>query len=271
MVYLKENEVVVQRGDTISSLAARHHVSVKALVECNGLTPPYGLKNVQKLRLPPGSWTVPEDSRGTDPVLLKEREDVQWTTVEEESSLEGERPILLADADTNAELDSQLEETLVQNPKPSKSVDKKPVHAGWGVREKNTEISASTKKPQTKVKKVRFLRPVSGAVTKKFQRNKQGAPSTGVRMRASKGTPIYATADGTVVISGKMKGEPGKAVVLIKHSDGWSSFYKMLSSASVSKNESVKQGDVLGVSEGPEIIFELRDKRSPVDPEKHMK
>jgi murein DD-endopeptidase MepM/ murein hydrolase activator NlpD len=292
IVYLKEGEILVQRGDTISSIAARHHISIKALVECNRLLPPYGLKNIKKLTLPSGQWTSPADNGHTNPVLLKEKETVQWTTVSEDPEpLASENPILLGEIDGEAELDSEadsgLETRLIQDPqeldwdgevdggvrdavdgsRPKKKIPpktKEPPHANWG-------SAGRTGDSKKKIKKVRFCRPVSGAVTKKFQKNKHGAPSKGIRFKASKGCPVYAAADGTVLLGGKLKGDPSKAVVLVKHNDKWTSCYRALAKSSVSKDQFVKQGDLLGTSEGPEMIFELRDQdRAVVDPEKYL-
>jgi N-acetylmuramoyl-L-alanine amidase len=47
--------VVVQPGDTLSSIAARHHTSVAALVQANSLADPDVVPIGRTLRVPPGS------------------------------------------------------------------------------------------------------------------------------------------------------------------------------------------------------------------------
>lgn len=52
VIILQPGEIIVQPGDTIYSLAQRHNVSVRLLVQLNGLYPPYTLKPLDRLRLP---------------------------------------------------------------------------------------------------------------------------------------------------------------------------------------------------------------------------
>jgi len=275
LIYLKEGEILVQRGDTLSSIAARHNVSVKALAECNNLPAPYGLNRIKTLKLPSPDGKMPTyGTPSTAPTLLNDKDDVQWTTVDEVSIEQGEKPSekpsLVADGnidleetkDSEEEKDSELEGSLVgDTQKPIDAVNKKIPHvaAGWG-----KEPSA---KPEKKAKKtVPFIHPVSGGISKKF---KKGA--LGISFKAPKGTPVYAIADGTVVLSGPMRGDSSKVVVLIDHGGKWSSCYKKLEKSCISSKKQVKQGDLIGYSQGPDLPFELRDNRSTVNPEKHLK
>jgi murein DD-endopeptidase MepM/ murein hydrolase activator NlpD len=83
----------------------------------------------------------------------------------------------------------------------------------------------------------------------------------GVCFTAAKGTPVYAPADGRVLVSGKMTGDPSKVMVMIEHGDGWTSCCKRMAMASIAKNQQIKKGDYLGDCEGPIMIFELRKDR----------
>ena len=288
LVYLKSGEVIVLKGDTLSKVAARHNVSVKALAECNGLKPPYLLKKITKLQLPGGEtvYVSESESPATRPVILKENEDVQWTDVEDsthsKSSEYSEKPRLMAAVDA----DSDLEDSLTEDEDlPVKQSKKSKAPAGWSVTDHSKDApeddASTSKKKQSKkdaaasnklsaAKKVGFCPPVSGKITQKFRKNKKGPQDSGIRFKAPKGTPIYASSDGKVLFSGKLEGDPSKVVILIDHPKQWTSCYKTIDKACVSKNQDVKQGDVIGYSSGPDCIFELRNARGPVDPEKQF-
>ena len=84
---------------------------------------------------------------------------------------------------------------------------------------------------------------------------------TGVDLRATKGTKIYAANAGTV-----LKSEYNTAYgnyVLIDHGGGIATLYAHMSSRKVTKGQKVKQGDVIGLvgstgySTGPHLHFEV--------------
>ncbi|MBM3631878.1 MAG: M23 family metallopeptidase [Alphaproteobacteria bacterium] len=288
LVYLKSGEVVVLRGDTLSSVAARHGVSVKDLAECNGLKAPYRLTNITKLQLPGGRahFSTEPEPVSSGPVILKDNEDVQWTDVgggPEERSSKSQKPVLMADIDADSDLENSLTETDERSDddsdsKPSQSRD------GWNVTnhskkgaERSDNQPKTVGKTEEKVKKsvkkgppksTGFCRPVSGKITEKFKKSKKGPQNVGIKFKAPKNTPVYASSDGKVVHSGKLSGDPSKVVILIDHPNNWSTCYKSIDRACVSAEQGVKQGQLIGYSSGPDCIFELRNARGPVDPEK---
>lgn len=119
----------------------------------------------------------------------------------------------------------------------------------------------------------RFGWPVSGSVTSGFG---QRCGSSGCRMHsgidisAPVGTPVGASAAGTVVGAGD-QGAYGLTVV-IDHGDGFATLYAHLSSISVSSGQRVGRGTVVGAvgttgnATGPHLHFEIRYGGSPVDP-----
>ena len=100
-------------------------------------------------------------------------------------------------------------------------------------------------------------------------------PHTGIDYACPEGTPILASADGTVVYSAFDTTGYGK-VVIIQHKDGRATLYAHLLDRNVTPNQTVKQGDVIGHSgntgnsTGPHLHFEARkqwnDWRSHFDP-----
>ncbi len=119
------------------------------------------------------------------------------------------------------------------------------------------------------------IRPVKGWITSRFGRRK--SPFTGRRefhrgvdIAASKGTPIYASADGVVAFSGS-KGLMGKMIV-IDHGFGMLTRYAHIHKLLKKKGEHVKRGDKIalvgntGRSTGPHLHYEVRLNGVAVNP-----
>lgn len=100
---------------------------------------------------------------------------------------------------------------------------------------------------------------------------RQGSDHDGVDLRAKKGTPIYAVADGKVIYAAHKISGYGKMIV-IKHPSGHSSVYAHASKLNVVNGNSVKRGQKIaesgatGRAEGPHLHFEVREGSKPIDP-----
>lgn len=118
-----------------------------------------------------------------------------------------------------------------------------------------------------------FLLPVEGKILSDFGPKSGGLHNDGINIAAARGTPIRATANGTVAYAGD--GLPGFGnLVLIKHADGWTSAYAHADSIAVKRGDAVRQGQTIGeigatgtVNE-PQLHFELRQHDRAVDPKK---
>ena len=92
----------------------------------------------------------------------------------------------------------------------------------------------------------------------------------GIDLSAKLGTPVYACADGKVVLS---ENKPGNGEYLqIDHAEGFASRYLHLKKRNVLEGESVKVGDLIGfvgttgVQSGPHLHFEILKNGEPQDP-----
>lgn len=96
-------------------------------------------------------------------------------------------------------------------------------------------------------------------------------PHEGIDLTAAKGTPIYATADGTVVQAGYREGGFGKKV-LIDHGYGYSTLYGHCDEILVQPGQKVSRGEVIarvgstGLSKSPHLHYEVHVNGRPVDP-----
>jgi len=122
-----------------------------------------------------------------------------------------------------------------------------------------------------------FLWPIKGTstITSYFGMRmhpilKKKKMHTGIDISASSGTTIIAVSGGTVIMADWFGGY-GKAVI-IDHGSGKSTLYAHTSKILVSEGEEVKAGQKIaevgstGLSTGPHLHFEVREKGTPVNP-----
>ena len=123
------------------------------------------------------------------------------------------------------------------------------------------------------------IRPAPGWLTSRFAYRL--SPFTGRRefhdgldIADRIGTPVVATADGTVIHAGP-EGLLGNCVI-INHGHGVTTRYGHLSKVLRKKGEKVKRGEVIGLmgstglSTGPHVHYEVRLNGVPVNPEKYI-
>ncbi len=120
-----------------------------------------------------------------------------------------------------------------------------------------------------------FIHPLRGELSSRFGMRTHPIYGirkmhTGIDISAPQGTPIRASAGGTVVYADWWGGY-GK-VVIIDHGGGISTLYGHCSSLYVKTGQNVSQGQVIaavgstGLSTGPHLHFEVRKNGKPVDP-----
>jgi len=101
-------------------------------------------------------------------------------------------------------------------------------------------------------------------ISKKYKRH------TGIDYGAAHGTSIFATAGGTVEFVGR-RGGYGK-LVIIRHPNGYKTYYGHCSRLLVEKGSYVKQGQTIarvgrtGRATGPHVHYEIRINGKPVNP-----
>lgn len=93
----------------------------------------------------------------------------------------------------------------------------------------------------------------------------------GLDFAAPQGTPIYATADGTVSIAGNTGNGYGNHVV-IRHGYGYETLYGHMVKVKARNGEAVKRGEVIGwvgstgKSTGPHCHYEVHKNGNKIDP-----
>lgn len=117
--------------------------------------------------------------------------------------------------------------------------------------------------------------PVAGEVTDTFggRRNPFGGGSefhSGQDIRAPRGTPVYAAANGVVTLAGTQNGYGN--IVVIDHGNGLMTRYGHLSKIEATLGQEVKRGELVGEvgstgrSTGPHLHYEVRINDTAVNP-----
>jgi murein DD-endopeptidase MepM/ murein hydrolase activator NlpD len=117
----------------------------------------------------------------------------------------------------------------------------------------------------------RFPWPVHGHVLASYGVAADGTHNDGINIAASRGTPIKSVESGIVAYVGNELRGYGN-LVLIKHTNGWISAYAHCDEVLIRKGDPVYKGQTIakvgatgGVTE-PQLHFELRQGKRPVDP-----
>lgn len=121
----------------------------------------------------------------------------------------------------------------------------------------------------------RFVWPLDGRIVSGFGAKPGGRFNDGVNIAATPGAPVRAAADGTVAYAGDALAGFGN-LLLIRHDGGWVTAYAHNEALLVTRGAVVRQGDAVaraggtGAVETPQLHFEVRRGRAPVDPVKTL-
>ena len=120
-----------------------------------------------------------------------------------------------------------------------------------------------------------FVWPVSGRVISDFGTNANGGRNDGINIAAPWGTPVRASAAGTVTYAGSELKNYGN-LVLVKHSGGYTTAYAHAERLVVAKGDFVARGQVIGYAgqtgdvSTPQLHFEIRSATTPVNPRSYL-
>ena len=104
----------------------------------------------------------------------------------------------------------------------------------------------------------------------KRPKNKTNVAHNGIDIKAKIGTPVIASADGTIA-KASMEGDWGNLIVMT-HTDGYETWYAHLNGFNASENQDVKKGDIIGyvgntgLSTGPHLHYEVKQNGKQLNP-----
>ncbi len=307
MVFVGADSVTAAPGDTVYSLSQRHRVSQRALIEVNGLKPPYQLAVGQRLVLP--RERVHPVVRGDTLYSISRRYGVDMYELAQANRLESSYAIqvgqeLRIPAVPQAVAQQQPPPTAVargmqaeelapppagregpavtmlppSEPAPN-SAPPAPLAPAPPPTARLAPEAAPTApvapEPPPMVGGEGFIWPARGQVVLEFGPKAKGLHNDGINIEAPRGTPVYASAGGVVAYAGNELRGFGN-LLLIKHADGWVTAYAHNDELLVRRGDTVKKGQVIarigstGNVTKPQLHFELRKGRQAVDPRSRL-
>jgi len=127
-----------------------------------------------------------------------------------------------------------------------------------------------------------FSAPLIGMITSRYGyrvhpvTKRRESFHSGIDIAAREGTPVRASADGTVVTAEYLRNGYGR-LVIIEHVKELTTYYGHLAEIGVEKRQKVLRGDVIGTvgrtgnATGPHLHFEVRRGGDACDPEAYLR
>lgn len=271
------SDYVVAPGDTLRRIADRTGAGSEAIARANNLPPPYTIRVGQRLAIPGGRYHLVRE--GETGIAIARAYGVAWSRVVADNALTepyilrtGMRLLIPGDPRTMT-----LEERaaafrldiddIVTGGQPAIAERAQPSRA--------TASSARVLPPGAAVAPPAALRgcfdwPARGTIIRRFGPIASGERSNGLKIAVPLNTPVLAAADGTVAYVGSDIPSLG-GLVILQHGSGWTSVYGHAGQLLVQRGQAVKRGQMIALSgdsgaDRPQLHFELRQGRTPVDP-----
>lgn len=229
-----ETEHTVEPGETLSQIAENAGVSLSVIAAANGIAEPYTVRVGQRLVIPrQRSHTVRAGETGLG---IANRYGVSWSAIRTANGIGADGVIRVG------------QRLIIPAVIPARQAER----------------AAAPSRPH-------FRRPHDGDILLDWRRRADGGGHEGWDFAVDRGDMIRAAASGTVIFAGVEPRRFGNLVV-IEHPGGYHTIYGHLGSITVEKGEPIRAGERLGLggqsgaATRPELHFEIRRNRRPVDP-----
>jgi len=243
--------ILVNKDDTIYSIANKYKVVPKDIIDDNNLVEPYNLKENQILFLRNKNLYVIRFGDNLEKISLKfavnKSDIIRINKLSKPYQLKVGNKILIPQTKDFSVVD------LIIDQKIYKSEPK--------ISNKNRIINAKS------LNSPNFIWPSKGQIIKNFGVFGKGQHYDGVDIKASNNSPIYSIYEGTVAFTGSEIKKFGN-LILIKHKNGWLSAYSNVGKFNVKQGSSIKKGELIAYSSNDldYYHFQLRHNRNPVNP-----
>lgn len=271
----------VVAGDTVYNISRRYGVDQASLMAENGISPPFTVKLGQKLRIPGRVEAAPAPQPAMEPVPIA----APTEAAPVETPAENPAPvpeIIEPDPDSlpppkpaaDAGASPAMAATMV--PQPARKPTPPPVAATTAAAAATVPArpgAASSEAPPAG--EMRFVWPVAGDVISEFGSKPGGQHNDGINIQAAQGTSVRAAEAGVVAYAGNEIRGFGN-LVLIRHAGGWMTAYAHNATLLVKQGDKVVRGQQIarvghtGNVTVPQLHFEMRKGRTPVDPLKYL-
>ena len=270
---------IVARGESLGRVSERTGASVEAIARANALRPPYVLRAGQRLSIPGGRYHLVR--RGESGIAIARAYGVPWSRIVDANGLTdtfmlrvGQRvliPDILARGSIAAERARAFTldvDDILTGGEPAIAAEEAFTHP---FARPDRILPPGTAVITPPALRGGFIWPAEGKLVKRFGRGASGERLDGVELAVATGSPVHAAADGVVAYAGEGIAALG-GLLIVRHGQGWTTVYGHASKLLVSRGQSVKRGQTIALSgdtgfvDRPELHFELRKGRTPVDP-----
>lgn len=261
-------------GDTLWKISRQYKISMRDLVEVNGLSSPYRLKSGQRLRIP--APKVYDIVKGDNLYRVSRMFSVDMYQLARANDLKkpyvlnrGDR-LVIPRLDTRRRKKAEVQVASVDRHDASLP-RARPARKGG----KKSKMARSSSGRIPSRSSSTFLWPIDGGrVVSTYGPKSGGLRNDGVNIGAARNAKVRAAENGVVAYVGDALEGFGQ-LILIKHSDRWVTAYAHLGGAEVRKGDVVKRGDLIGRvgSSGnvatPQLHFETRRGTRALNPQKY--
>ncbi len=239
---------VVRSGDSLSQIAEMFDVSVNTILWANDMKKGDKISPGDILLMLPVSGISHKVAKGetlksiSDKYQADSVEVARYNGIAEDSKLTVGEELIIPDGTKKEENDKPVKNLAESTEKDKKYYESHPAKNLSGY----------------------YIHPVPGSVKTQGLHDKYG-----IDYGAKTGTPIRASASGTVVLARYGYNGGYGNLVIIKHPNGTQTFYAHQSKINTSTGAHVNQGQVIGYigstgrSTGPHLHFEVRGARNP--------
>ncbi len=275
-----EGEIIVKAGDSLYAIARRYNLSIRGLIDTNGLEPPYVLQVNQHLILPRERVHMVVDGDTLYSISRHYRVDVSVLARindlgEPYNLTTGQRlgiPTAVAPTEPKTVLPEVTVPTTATGDYPPVPPKKPTILTASAT--STAPASGALPSPPPRSANT-FLWPVEGDVIAGFGPKGGGLHNDGINIVAARGTAVRAAENGVIAYIGNELRGYGN-LVLIRHADNWVSAYAHNEVVLVSRGDTVRRGDTIGRvgSTGdvatPQSHFELRRGVETFDPMEYL-
>lgn len=270
----------VRPGDTLRGIADRTGSGAEVIAHANNLAPPFTLRAGQRLDIPGGRYHLVRP--GETGIAIARAYGVDWSRIVSANDLQdpytlragmrilipGDLPGVSLAAQRAAAFNIDIDD-IITGSSPAPVPGKRPERPSTSAAARAPSPIAPVQEP-TRLRGA-FAWPVNGQVIGRFGPGRSGERLNGINIAVPLGTSVLAAADGVVVYAGNEISSLG-GLVIIKHGDNWTTVYGHCRDLLVRRGQAVKRGQPVarsgdsGNADRPQLHFELRRGRNPVDP-----
>lgn len=266
----------VRAGETGIAIARAYGAAWPRVLRANGLTPPYALEIGDRLLIPArvvaAKPTAAPSTSPTKPVPATVEARAHAFNLDIDALLgkapETRRRATLASATQAATAGAPLSRDAGEVA--AKRTEGVPLPGTPSVIQAPSSPARGREMPALPTA-IHLEWPLTGRVLSAFGPKPGGRFNDGVNIAAVAGTPVRAAADGTVAYAGNGVAAFG-GLILLRHSGGWLTAYAHCEALLVAKGDTVRAGQLIakagatGEVDEPQLHFEVRRGRTPVDP-----